>query len=166
MMLSGISSGCGAAGSSGGIATTISPPTLTRWLGSRIVFPSIATTPAKIKALRRERESASGRLARTRSSRSPFSAAVTYNIWRRIRSVMNSATDKSSLERTLGAGKPVDPATRLSELLAQSLEELTRPFDPPRSGSAPLRAVAADGSDTERTADDHAVEPLPEPTPE
>jgi hypothetical protein len=35
-------------------------------------------------------------------------------------------------ERPLGAAKPVDPATRLSELLAQSLEELTRPFDPPR----------------------------------
>ena len=32
----------------------------------------------------------------------------------------------------MGAAKPVDPATRLSELLAQSLEELTRPFDPPR----------------------------------
>ena len=42
----------------------------------------------------------------------------------------------SSLDRTLGAGKPVDPATRLSELLAQSLEELTRPFDPPRPGPA------------------------------
>jgi hypothetical protein len=50
---------------------------------------------------------------------------------------MNSnANDRygSSLDRTLGAGKPVDPATRLSELLAQSLEELTRPFDPPRPG--------------------------------
>src|SRR3954469_1886304 len=81
---------------------------------------------------------------------------------------MNTANDKygSSLDRTLGAGKPVDPATRLSELLAQSLEELTRPFDPPRAGPAPLRAVAADGSDTERTADDHAVEPFPEPPPE
>ncbi|HMK82051.1 MAG TPA: hypothetical protein VK438_20520 [Xanthobacteraceae bacterium] len=32
-------------------------------------------------------------------------------------------------------GKPVDPATRLSELLAQSLEELTRPFEPPRPGA-------------------------------
>jgi hypothetical protein len=56
---------------------------------------------------------------------------------------MNSdANDRygSSLERTLGAGKPVDPATRLSELLAQSLEELTRPFDPPRPG-APVRAA-------------------------
>jgi hypothetical protein len=56
---------------------------------------------------------------------------------------MNSnANDRygSSLERTLGAGKPVDPATRLSELLAQSLEELTRPFDPPRPGApAPVR---------------------------
>jgi hypothetical protein len=60
---------------------------------------------------------------------------------------MNSnANDRygSSLERPLGAGKPVDPATRLSELLAQSLEELTRPFDPPRPGApapTPFRAV-------------------------
>jgi hypothetical protein len=59
---------------------------------------------------------------------------------------MNSnANDRygSSLERTLGAGKPVDPATRLSELLAQSLEELTRPFDPPRPGApAHMRPVS------------------------
>ena len=59
---------------------------------------------------------------------------------------MNSnANDRygSSLDRTLGAGKPVDPATRLSELLAQSLEELTRPFDPPRPGvPAHMRPVS------------------------
>jgi hypothetical protein len=53
-----------------------------------------------------------------------------------------------SLDRTLGANKPVDPATRLSELLAQSLEELTRPFDPAHPGSAretgqPPRAAEA-----------------------
>jgi hypothetical protein len=60
---------------------------------------------------------------------------------------MNSANEKygSSLDRTLGAGKPVDPATRLSELLAQSLEELTRPFDPPRPGPQPARPAAAHG---------------------
>jgi len=73
---------------------------------------------------------------------------------------MNSATDKSSLDRTLGAGKPVDPATRLSELLAQSLEELTRPFDPPRPGG-PQRLA-----DDAAHADQHAPEPLPEQTPE
>src|SRR5882724_9913037 len=58
------------------------------------------------------------------------------------RSVMNSANDKygSSLDRPLSPGKPVDPATRLSELLAQSLEELTRPFEPPR-GAHPSRPV-------------------------
>jgi hypothetical protein len=58
---------------------------------------------------------------------------------------MNSnANDRygSSLDRTLGASKPVDPATRLSELLAQSLEELTRPFDPPRPGApVPVRSA-------------------------
>jgi len=59
---------------------------------------------------------------------------------------MNAANDKygSSLDRTLGAGKPVDPATRLSELLAQSLEELTQPFDPPRGGQRSTRQVAAE----------------------
>ena len=73
---------------------------------------------------------------------------------------MNSATDKSSLDRTLGAGKPVDPATRLSELLAQSLEELTRPFEPPRPG-APLRAT-----DESAHGEQHGHEPAPEHTPE
>jgi hypothetical protein len=43
-----------------------------------------------------------------------------------------SANDKISVasDRPPGPGRTVDPATRLSELLAQSLEELTRPFDP------------------------------------
>ena len=36
------------------------------------------------------------------------------------------------MDRPLASGKPIDPATRLSELLAQSLEELTRPFDSPK----------------------------------
>lgn len=63
------------------------------------------------------------------------------------------------MDRTLGANKPVDPATRLSELLAQSLEELTRPFDPPRPGvAAPPREAAR--------ADQPAEPPTPEPTPE
>src|SRR5947208_11973299 len=79
---------------------------------------------------------------------------------------MNSnANDRygSSLDRTLGAGKPVDPATRLSELLAQSLEELTRPFDPPRpAGAATLREVTA----SERPAEEPAADPVPEPSPE
>jgi hypothetical protein len=74
---------------------------------------------------------------------------------------MNSATDKSSLERTLGAGKPVDPATRLSELLAQSLEELTRPFDPPRP--APQRPTD-DAAHADQPAQEQ--EPTPEQTPE
>ncbi len=63
------------------------------------------------------------------------------------------------MDRTLGASKPVDPATRLSELLAQSLEELTRPFDPPRP--AALRAA---GEVTYAEASSHG--PTPEPTPE
>jgi hypothetical protein len=89
---------------------------------------------------------------------------------------MNSANDKygSSLDRTLGAGKPVDPATRLSELLAQSLEELTRPFDPPRSGPGPARPAAATPEATaaqplspEAAAHDLLPrEEAPEPSPE
>src|SRR5205085_1573831 len=73
--------------------------------------------------------------ARKRSSRAPLSAAATVSSVRRTRSVMNSNTNGKynvAGDRPLGAAKPVDPATRLSELLAQSLEELTRPFDPPR----------------------------------
>src|SRR5438045_1252858 len=70
---------------------------------------------------------------------------------------MNTTNEKSSLDRTLGAGKPVDPATRLSELLAQSLEELTRPFDPPRPGPAPARAPGEAG---------HIERPAEQPAPE
>jgi hypothetical protein len=76
---------------------------------------------------------------------------------------MNSATDKSSLDRTLGAGKPVDPATRLSELLAQSLEELTRPFDPPRPNAVPARPEGASEGGQEAQ---HAQYAEPEQTPE
>src|SRR5438552_10996390 len=78
---------------------------------------------------------------------------------------MNSnANDRygSSLDRTLGAGKPVDPATRLSELLAQSLEELTRPFDAPRPAAVPVR----DAGSPERSAQEAAAEGAPEQTPE
>src|SRR5436309_11388201 len=64
-----------------------------------------------------------------------------------------------SLDRTLGANKPVAPATRLSELLAQSLDELTRPFEPPRP--AALRA-AGEGAHPEPAAE----EATPEHTPE
>jgi hypothetical protein len=66
---------------------------------------------------------------------------------------MNSNERYPSLERPGGSNKPVDPATRLSELLAQSLEELTRPFDP----AHPL---------SPREAAQPAEPPGPEPTPE
>jgi hypothetical protein len=90
---------------------------------------------------------------------------------------MNSANDKygSSLDRTLGAGKPVDPATRLSELLAQSLEELTRPFDPPRPGPGPHPARPAavpDAAAAQPLSPEAAAHDLlpreepPEPSPE
>lgn len=91
---------------------------------------------------------------------------------------MNSANDKygSSLDRTLGSGKPVDPATRLSELLAQSLEELTRPFDPARPGTHPSGpahpaavAAAAGAQPLSPEAVAHDMLPReepPEPSPE
>lgn len=65
------------------------------------------------------------------------------------------------MDRTLGANKPVDPATRLSELLAQSLEELTRPFDPPRA-VAPREPTRPEQAAEEAPA----AEPAPEPTSE
>jgi hypothetical protein len=77
---------------------------------------------------------------------------------------MNSnANDRygSSLERTPGAGKPVDPATRLSELLAQSLEELTRPFDPPRPGTpAPVRPAPEEAAPSQHV---EAVQEVQQP---
>src|ERR1041384_6440922 len=69
---------------------------------------------------------------------------------------MNTNERHSPLDRSLGANKPVDPATRLSELLAQSLEELTRPFDP--AHPAPVRETAQ----PERPAEP----PPPEQSPE
>src|SRR5436305_5617568 len=75
---------------------------------------------------------------------------------------MNSNERYPSLDRTLGSNKPVDPATRLSELLAQSLEELTRPFDAPRPAAVPVR----DAGSPERSAQEAAAEGAPEQTPE
>src|SRR6266581_4557054 len=82
---------------------------------------------------------------------------------------MNSnANDRygSSLDRPLGSGKPVDPATRLSELLAQSLEELTRPFDPPRPGPRPAEPRHQTPPSGLTPQHDQAAEPVPEPPPE
>ena len=79
---------------------------------------------------------------------------------------MNSnANDRygSSLERPLGAGKPVDPATRLSELLAQSLEELTRPFDPPRPGAPAPNPVRAAHEEPAAPQAPQRLEATPEP---
>src|SRR6476661_3798233 len=81
------------------------------------------------------------------------------------RSVMNSANDKygPSLDRPLAAGKSVDPATRLSELLAQSLDELTRPFEPPRGAHPSRPAEPRVEMPPASPAPRH--EPPPEPAP-
>jgi hypothetical protein len=80
---------------------------------------------------------------------------------------MNSANDKygSSLDRPQAPGKPVDPATRLSELLAQSLVELTRPFDSPR-GPHPSRPADEDAPPRLVVSREPEAEPQPEPSPE
>lgn len=62
-----------------------------------------------------------------------------------------------SLDRTLGTNKPVDPATRLSELLAQSLEELTRPFDPAHP-LPPREAAAAETPGPEQTPEESRID--------
>src|SRR5260221_13911360 len=84
---------------------------------------------------------------------------------------MTSANDRygASLDRPLGSGKPVDPATRLSELLAQSLGELTRRFEPPRPGPRPSRPAEPRHEDPLSgltPQHDQAAEPVPEPPPE
>src|SRR5579859_6860088 len=70
-------SGCGRAGSGGGTSTLMAAPELTRWLGSRIVWPSTSTVPASIRVLSRERDSAARWRASTRSSLSPASSGAT-----------------------------------------------------------------------------------------
>ena len=62
--------------------------------------------------------------------------------------------------------KPVDPATRLSELLAQSLEELTRPFDPARPGQHPPQLAGRDDVASVVPQPQPPAEPEPEPSPE
>src|ERR1700719_4657263 len=64
-------SGPGSAGAASGTATAMSSPALTRWLGSRMVRPLIATCPARISAFRRERDRSFMRAASARSRRSP-----------------------------------------------------------------------------------------------
>jgi len=70
--------------------------------GSRIVAPSIATRPARISALWRERDSSATRAASTRSSRSPASSAATTNVSLRacVKSMSNPLADDD---------QPLDP---------------------------------------------------------
>jgi hypothetical protein len=52
-------------------------PELTRWLGSRIVWPSTSTVPASIRVFRRERDRSARWRASTRSNLSPASSGAT-----------------------------------------------------------------------------------------
>ncbi|MEJ0078390.1 MAG: hypothetical protein WDO17_23695 [Alphaproteobacteria bacterium] len=62
------------------------------------------------------------------------------------------------MDRTLGSNKPVDPATRLSELLAQSLEELTRPFDPAHPAPPREAAQVAEPAAPEQTPEESRID--------
>src|ERR1700730_3296533 len=64
-------SGPGSAGAASGTATAMSSPALTRWLGSQMERPLIATCPATISAFRRERDRSFMRAASERSRGSP-----------------------------------------------------------------------------------------------
>ena len=102
-MLSGMFSACGLGRlRPAAPSTAMVSPALTRWPGSRIVRPSIATAPARISALRRERDSSATRAASTRSSRSPASSAATTNVSLRacVKSMSNPLADDD---------KPLDP---------------------------------------------------------
>src|SRR4029077_5811837 len=76
MILSGIVSPFGKAGSGGGRVTVIVSPDLTVAAGSRIVRAAIVTWPARINVFRWERDSFAICVASTRSSRSPTSSAA------------------------------------------------------------------------------------------
>src|ERR1044072_5215388 len=81
---------------------------------------------------------------------------------------MNSANDKygSSLERAPGMSKPVDPATRLSERLTQSVEELTPPFAPAGRGQHPPDPAGREEPTGFVPQHEPPAEPQPELSPE
>src|SRR5262249_10472725 len=75
----------------------MSAPELTRWLGSRIVWPSTSTLPASIKALTRERDGSATGGANKRSGFSPpWSGATTADVGVGEGYVMNQAGEKLS----------------------------------------------------------------------
>ena len=100
---SGMFSGPTVTSAAAGRSSTMVPPALTRWPGSRIVAPSIATRPARISALWRERDSSATRAASTRSSRSPASSAATTSFSLRpcVEAMSNPSADDD---------QPLDPA--------------------------------------------------------
>src|SRR5262249_27820394 len=127
--LSGMLSGAGAASSAGGTSRRMVAPAVTRGPGSRIVAPSIATRPARISALWRERGSSGGRAARTRASRAPASSAATITLSLRpcVEAMSNPSADDDD--------KPLDPAAARMVARARWLMVI--------SGATTLVAVAA-----------------------
>src|ERR1700694_613161 len=117
--------GTGSAG--GGTRTAIEAPALTRCAGSRIVRPSMAISPARISALRRERESPDCP-ARTRSIRSPSSLAATTLVCVPVSFAMaDPSSDKPDQPVAAEGRTPEDAAARLNEILSSPIED---PFAP------------------------------------
>src|SRR5260370_5159923 len=117
--------GRGSAG--GGTRTAIEAPALTRCAGSRIVRPSMAISPARISAFRRERESPACP-ARTRSTRSPSSLAPTRMVCVPVSFAMADPNSEKPDQPAAAEGRtPEDAAARLNEILSSPIED---PFGP------------------------------------
>src|SRR5216684_2815773 len=134
-MASAMASARGTGSAGGGTRTAIEAPTLTRCAGSRIVRPSMAISPARISAFRRERESPACP-ARTRSTRSPSSLAATTMVCVPVSLAMADPNSEKPDQPAAAEGRtPEDAAARLNEILTSPIENPFRPEAKP--GAAP-----------------------------
>src|SRR5713101_2149349 len=121
--------GTGSAG--GGTRTAIEAPALTRCAGSRIVRASMAISPARISAFKRERESPACP-ARTRSTRSPSSLAPTRMVCVPVSFAMADPNSEKPDQPAAAEGRtPEDAAARLNEILTSPIENLFGPEGKP-----------------------------------
>src|ERR1051326_5767686 len=105
----------------GGNRTAIEAPSLTWCAGSRIVRPSIAISPARISALRRQRDNPVGP-ASARSSRCPSSRAATTMVCVASFDMADPSPDKPDQPAAAEGRKPEDAAERLNEILSSPIE--------------------------------------------
>src|SRR6266849_3354339 len=126
-MASAMASARGTGSAGGGTRTAIEAPTLTRCAGSRIVRPSMAISPARISAFRRERESPACP-ARTRSTRSPSSLAPTRMVCVPVSFAMADPNSEKPHQPAAAQGTTTeDAAARLNDSLPSPYQE---PFGP------------------------------------